>query len=352
MNERPSKPLLATLNGIRQPTPPIWLMRQAGRHLPEYRALRSRTSDFLKFCLDPRLAAIATLQPVQRYGLDAAIVFSDILIVPYGLGVGLAFKEGKGPVLEALHDHSPIPALDEGAFQTRVAPIYETVSGSAQSLPEGVTLIGFAGSPWTVATYMIEGGKSEGFPKARAWARLQPERMAALFAVLEQATVLYLDHQIKNGAECYQLFDSWAGALEHDFELFSRWIIEPNARILAKLKSLHPTIPAIAFPRGAGAHYQSFVREVRPEGLALDTQTDPALARTLSRHAVLQGNLDPEHLLSGGERMRNATINILDHLAQNPFIFNLGHGILPQTDPRHVTDLIKTVREYHGPATV
>lgn len=348
---RATKPLIAALSGTRQDTPPIWLMRQAGRYLPEYRAIRGQVRDFLELCRTPSLATEVTLQPIRRYALDASIVFSDILMVPLGLGQDLAFREGEGPVLKALEEKDSLAGLNEVGFHDRVGAIYETLGRVARELPDRVALIGFAGAPWTVATYMIEGGKSVDFARARRWARDEPERMAALFALLERSTITYLDHQIRAGAEVYQLFDSWAGALADDAALFERWVIQPNARIVAALKLLHPTVPAIAFPREAKGRYGDFARAVGAAGLGLDTNVDLAMAEaTLAPLATLQGNLDPLLLVEGGAVMEERIRLILRHLAKGPFIFNLGHGVVPQTNPAHVDALIAAVRRA-GPAT-
>lgn len=334
-----TKPLLAALKGTPQARPPIWLMRQAGRYLPEYRALRSAAGGFLDLCMDPEKAAEVTLQPVHRFGMDAAILFSDILIVPHALGQRLAFKEGEGPVL----DTADLSRLADGLIQDRVAPIYETVRRVKAGLPEGAALIGFAGSPWTVASYMVEGGGSRDYAAAKTMFFRDPVRFQALIDRIVAATIEYLSGQIVAGAEAVQLFDSWAGALaEPDFE---RWSIAPNAAIIAAIKARHPEIPVIAFPRGAGLLYPRFAETVGADAIGLDTAVPVEWARdTLQRRFCVQGNLDPLALAAGGDALRKEAGRILAALSDGPFVFNLGHGILPHTPPEHVAELVALVK--------
>jgi uroporphyrinogen decarboxylase len=336
------KPLLRALAGQTLARPPVWLMRQAGRYLPEYRALRAQAGGFLDLCLNPALAAEVTLQPVRRFGMDGAILFSDILIVPYGLTQPVGFKEGEGPVLEPIRTAAELARLQPAGFAARVAPVMETVRQVRAALPPGVTLIGFAGAPWTVATYMIEGGSSREFARAKRWLYGDPAGFAALIDLLVATTVEYLCLQIEAGAEAVQLFDSWAGALAPP--AFARWVAQPNAAIIAAVKARHPDIPVILFPRGAGANYAS-VTGLGAAALGLDTSVPLEWARAqLQPHATLQGNLDPQVLVTGGAALADEIARIRAALGGGPFIFNLGHGIVPETPPEHVAELVRLVR--------
>jgi uroporphyrinogen decarboxylase len=344
-----TKPLLRVLRGESVTPPPIWLMRQAGRYLPEYRELRQRVPGFLDLCFNPALAAEATLQPIRRYALDAAILFSDILVVAYGLGRPVSFREGEGPVLDPLRSAAELSALLLDGFDQRVAPVYETVRRVATVLSSSTTLIGFAGAPWTVATYMVEGGTSRDFATVRRWALGAPESFAELIDRVTEATIRYLAAQIDAGAEVVQLFDSWAGVLpEHAFR---RWVIEPTRRIVAALKETAPTVPVIGFPRGAGLMYRAYFAETGVSALGLDTMVPLAIARkALQPMGPLQGNLDPLLVVIGGEAMEKAAQDVLQALRDGPFIFNLGHGLVPETPPEHVGALVELVRR--TPATV
>ena len=338
-----SKPLLRALSGENLPIPPIWLMRQAGRYLPEYQALRRRAGDFLGFCLAPELAAEATLQPVERFGLDGAILFSDILVVPYGLGQKIAFRDGEGPALDRIAERRDIERLSLEAFGERTRPVGETVRQVRRSLPEAVALIGFAGAPWTVATYMVEGGTSRDFALTKRWAFSEPKGFGMLIDRLVEATVEYLSMQVEAGAEVLQLFDSWAGVLpEAAFRLL---VIEPTRRIVAAVKERHPLVPIIGFPRGAGVLYDAYGRETGVDALSLDPTVPLAWAREqLQSRLPVQGNLDPLLLAIGGSAMAEATRAIRAGLGAGPFVFNLGHGILPETPPEHVSALVGLVR--------
>jgi uroporphyrinogen decarboxylase len=338
-----TKPLLQALGGLAVAPPPIWLMRQAGRYLPEYRQLRRRVPNFLELCLTPELAAEATLQPLRRYALDAAILFSDILIVPHALGQSVRFREGEGPVLGPIRSPAEAERLSLVGFAERVAPVFQTVERVASLVPQESTLIGFAGAPWTVATYMVEGGVSRDFAKVKAWATNDAAGFGALIDLLIEATVRYLEGQVAAGAEVVQLFDSWAGVL--DEMAFRRWVIEPTRRIVAALREHHPGLPIIGFPRGAGLMYRSYFLETDVTALGLDTTVPPGIARkTLQSIGPVQGNLDPLLLVAGGEAMAAAVDAILDAFAGGPFIFNLGHGIVPETPPEHVARLVELVR--------
>lgn len=337
------KNFLAALNGQVLATPPVWLMRQAGRYLPEYRALRQKARNFVEFCLTPELAIEATLQPIRRFGFDAAILFSDILIVPHALGQSVAFREGEGPVLEPIRDTGGLVGLSINRVAEVTEPVMETVRGVRRALPEQTALIGFAGSPWTVATYMVEGAASKDYANTKLWSYRDVMGFQRLIDLLVEATILYLDAQIRAGAEAIQLFDSWAGVLsEGDF---ARWVIAPNKSIIAGLKQRHPNVPIIAFPRGAGLYYERFAEMVGADALGLDTTVpvDWAKQRLQTRWAV-QGNLDPVILCAGGALLDGEIARIRAALAGGPFIFNLGHGILPSTPPDNVARLIDILR--------
>jgi len=345
--ERAGKPLLRACFGETLTVPPIWLMRQAGRYLPEYRALRQEAAGFLELCFTPELAAEATLQPVRRYGFDGAILFSDILVVAHGLGQSVGFRDGEGPVLEPIRSPADIRQLSLAGFRGRVAPVYATVERVAGLLPAATTLIGFAGAPWTVASYMVEGGTSRDFAAVKGWAFSDADGFAELIERLIEATIEYLLGQIAAGAEVVQLFDSWAGVLPE--REFRRWVIEPTRRIVAALAAQHPRVPVIGFPRAAGLMYRAYLAETGVAVLGLDPTVPAAIARkTLQPSRTVQGNLDPLLLVAGGVAMETAVAEILAALSHGPFIFNLGHGIVPQTPPEHVAHLVALVRRAHG----
>jgi uroporphyrinogen decarboxylase len=337
------KKLLEALAGQTHDQPPVWLMRQAGRYLPEYRALRARTGGFLELCLTPALAAEVTLQPIRRFAMDGAILFSDILVVPHGLGQAVSFREGEGPVLERLESAADLARLSRAGLLERVAPIAETVRKVRAELPDGVALIGFAGSPWTVASYMIEGGSTRDFARSKTWLYRDPPGFAALIELLVEATLDYLGLQIEAGAEAIQLFDSWAGVLAEP--AFKHWVVAPNARIVERLKARYPGVPVIVFPRGAGIGYRTLGKAIAADGIGLDTTVPVGWARTnLQKRHALQGNLDPLALLAGGRALAGEVRRIRRALGKGPFIFNLGHGVLPETPPEHVAELVRLVR--------
>jgi uroporphyrinogen decarboxylase len=339
----PDKSLLRALAGEKLAVPPIWLMRQAGRYLREYRALRETAPNFLSFCLTPELATEATLQPIRRFGFDAAIVFSDILVVPHALGQRVEFREGEGPVLAAIRDEQALRLLEPDHVAERTAPVRETLRQVRRALPEAVALIGFAGAPWTVATYMVEGGTSRSFARTKAWSLEEPASFARLIDCLVSATSTHLIGQIEAGAEALQLFDSWAGVLPEPE--FRRWAIEPTRRIVQAVKRRHPSVPIIGFPRGAGALYEAYAAETGVDAVSLDWQITLDWARErLQSRCPVQGNLDPQLLLAGGAAMADATGAILAAFRDGPFVFNLGHGILPETPPEHVAMLVELVR--------
>ncbi len=338
-----SKPVLRVLAGDAVWPPPVWLMRQAGRYLPEYRATRAKAGDFISLCTTPPLAAEVTLQPIRRYGLDAAILFSDILMIPWALGQGLAFREGEGPVLPPVRDAGALAKLDLGRVADAVAPILETVERTRGELPPGTAMIGFAGSPFTVACYMVEGGGSKDFAHIRHMAYAQPELMAAMMELLVEASVIYLSAQAKAGAEVLMLFDSWSGVLSP--ALFRRLVIAPTAKIVARLNAMHPGLPIIGFPRLAGVLVGAYAAETGVNAVALDTGADLRLASALVPPAIAtQGNLDPAALVAGGEALQSEAAQTLEAVRGRPHIFNLGHGIVPQTPPEHVARLLQQIR--------
>ena len=315
-------------------------MRQAGRYLPEYRRIRANARDFVELCLTPSLAAELTLQPVRRYGMDGAILFSDILMVPHALGQKLAFREGEGPVLEPVEDRAGMARLQLSGVVSRLEPVLETVERVKAALDPQTALIGFAGSPWTVATYMVEGGGSRDFRRVKGWAYRDPNSFGALIELLTDATIAFLGGQIAAGAEVVQLFDSWAGALPEP--AFERWVIAPTRRIVAALKSRFPDCPVIGFPRSAGLLYQRYAAGTGVDAVAIDTALPLGYAReTLQPRVTVQGNLDPVLLLVGGAPLEAAVIELCRTFAEGPFIFNLGHGVLPETPPENVELIAK-----------
>lgn len=341
-----SKPLLAALRGETHMPPPVWLMRQAGRYLPEYRALREKAGGFLAMCLDPSVASEITLQPVRRFDVDAAILFADILIVPWAMGQDLDFQEGVGPVLTPIRDRSSLEALQPDRVLERAQPVFRTVSTVAHALADDKTLIGFGGAPWTVAAYMIDGrGGGGSFPVAEAMAGSDDEILLGVTERLVEATTDYLLAQVVAGAEAIQLFDSWAGLLPQDRRM--RWSIEPLARIVERLRDEVPDVPVILFPRGVGNDALRYAETIEPDAIGLDQNADLDWARDIlqSRWAV-QGNLDPALLVEGGVSMISQIDRIMHTLSEGPFVFNLGHGVVPETPPDHVARLIGRVREW------
>jgi uroporphyrinogen decarboxylase len=334
-----NKPLLRALAGEILDRPPWWLMRQAGRYLPEYREARAKAGDFITLCLTSELAAEVTLQPVRRFGMDAAILFSDILLVPRALGQRLTF-ENDGPKLEPVSDIASLGAGDKAMLD----PVGEAVRRVHAQLPSETALIGFAGAPWTVATYMVEGGTSRDFHRVKAWAYRDPAGFAALIERIEAATLDFLGLQIEAGVEVVQLFDSWAGAVS-PLE-FERWVIAPTKRLVAALKKRFPQVPIIGFPRGAGLLYERYAAETGVDAVSLDTSVPAQSARDrLHLRGAVQGNLDPVLLLVGGDAMRRAAVELRKTLGSGPYIFNLGHGILPDTSPEHVAELARVLAE-------
>lgn len=337
------KSLLRVFKGEAVIPPPIWLMRQAGRHLTEYRNLRAEVKNFLSFCYSPDLAVEATLQPIHRYGFDAAILFSDILVIPDALGQEVSFVEGIGPRLNPIETVKDIENLSTTNLHKTLLPIYETITRLTNKLPSETALIGFAGAPWTVATYMIEGGSSRDFRKIKSWTYNEPEKLQLLIDCLIDATSSYLSLQADQGVEVLQIFDSWAGVLPA--RQFEKWVVEPFQKIVAIVKDKHPQVPIIGFPRGAGLQYINFATETGVDAVGIDSTVPISwAAKNIQPHCVVQGNLDNLALLAGGIQMKEEVVEILECLGHGPFIFNLGHGILPETPVTHVQDLVALVR--------
>ena len=342
--QKTDKLLLRCLNGETLNPPPIWLMRQAGRYLPEYMGIRSSVTNFLDLCYNSDLATEITLQPIRRFGFDAAIIFSDILVLPDALGQKVDFKSGIGPVLKPIRSRSQIGELRKVCEEEILKPVYESISKVAASLGPGVALIGFAGAPWTVATYMVEGGSSKGFNYVKNWAISDPEGFGELIKKLIESTTVHLTKQIEAGAEVIQIFDSWAGILSpSEFQL---WCVEPVAEVVRSIKVDYPEIPIIGFPKGAGLSYEGYAEKTGVDCVSVDYTVSPAwMGKTLQRKTVVQGNLDPHILQVGGSVMINEVSKIKKSLENGPFIFNLGHGILPDTPPKNVSHLIELVRD-------
>jgi len=341
------KPLLRALGGEAVWPPPLWLMRQAGRYLPEYREVRAQAGDFVTLCTTPELAAEVTLQPIRRYGFDAAILFSDILMLPWAMGQPLRFEEGEGPVLEPVRDAEALAALEPEAVVDHTAPIMETVRlvrAALDAHAPRVTLIGFAGSPFTVACYMVDGQGGGAFPETRGLAHADPALFGRLIRSLTEATADYLIAQAEAGAEALMLFDSWAGVLPPS--QFRRWVIEPTAALVRLLrKRLPPAFPIIGFPRLAGPMLAEYAARTNVQALGMDTSMDPRwAAAAVAADQALQGNLDPLALVAGGVALEAETRSILGAMRGRPFVFNLGHGIEKTTPPEHVTALVRTVR--------
>ncbi|MGQ0664928.1 MAG: uroporphyrinogen decarboxylase [Pseudomonadota bacterium] len=342
-----AKSLVRALHGETQARPTFWFMRQAGRYLPEYRATRGKARDFISLCLTPELAAEITLQPVRRFAMDAAILFSDILMIPYGLGQKLEFRDNEGPILEPVGDGAAIQRLEASVsgLMDRLAPVVETTRLVAARLPLDTALIGFAGAPWTVATYMVEGCSSRDFAIVRRLAYSDPATFERLIEVLIEATARYLDAQIAAGAEAIQLFDTWAGVLP-DGE-FRRWCVEPVRALVTRVSKDHPAVPIIGFPRGAGFQYREFGVLTGVDALSLDP-TVPVewAAAVLQPRMPVQGNLDPLVLAVGGRPLEQEATRILAALGKGPFVFNLGHGIRPETPPENVAHLCEIIRKW------
>jgi uroporphyrinogen decarboxylase len=336
--------LVALFRGVLTDPPPIWLMRQAGRYLPEYREVRAKAGSFLDLCYNPALAAEVTLQPIRRYGFDAAILFADILLVPDALGQSVRFAEGEGPLLDPITSAADLKRLQPGATRPKYALVAETVARLRQDMPKETALIGFCGAPWTVATYMVEGRGSKDQAGARLWAYRDRDGFQKLIDILVETSITYLGEQVKAGADVLQIFDTWAGVLPDDE--FDRWVVEPTQRIVAGVKAAHPGVPIIGFPRGASGSALWYVSETGVDGIGCDTAMPPyMMAEAFDEEpVVVQGNLDPLLLVAGGEPLEERTHEILERMAGKRFIFNLGHGIVPETPPENVARLVEIVR--------
>ena len=340
-----TKKILRALAGETLPTPPIWMMRQAGRYLPEYRATRAQAGDFLSLCYNSELAAEVTLQPIRRYGFDAAILFADILLLPQALGADLWFVTGEGPRLSTIQTQADFDKLkSRDDIHETLNPVYETVRILSRELPKETTLIGFAGMPWTVATYMIAGKGTPDQGPAHALKDENPELFDQVMERLVEGTIDYLSMQIEAGAEVVKLFDSWAGSLKGaDFD---KYALDPAKRIISALKAKHPSIPVIAFPRQAGPRYEGFAKATGADCVALDDSAEPTWAAAhVQKDGCVQGNLASRHMVTGGDDLVRETRAIVDAFANGPHIFNLGHGITPDADPENVQLMIDTVRE-------
>ncbi|MER8694996.1 uroporphyrinogen decarboxylase [Mesorhizobium opportunistum] len=333
--------MLDVLKGKAIFPPPLWMMRQAGRYLPEYRETRRRAGSFLDLCYDPDLAVEVTLQPIERFGFDASILFSDILVVPHALGRDVRFEEGRGPLLTPI-SAAEILALESDVFHVNLEPVYETVRRLRARLPDETTLIGFCGAPWTVATYMIAGHGTPDQAPARLFAYRKPVAFKQLLKVLADHSAAYLIRQIQAGADVVQIFDSWSGVL--DDASFEQFCVEPVAEIVRQVRAVHPDVPVIGFPKGAGARYQSYREKTGVTGLGIDWTVPLSAAKDLQRSGAVQGNLDPLRLVAGGKALSDGVEAILKALGDGPLIFNLGHGITPETPVAHVEAMVKLVR--------
>jgi uroporphyrinogen decarboxylase len=344
---QPQKPLLEVLSGRRQPVPPIWMMRQAGRYLPEYRKLRAKAGGFLDLCFTPEYAAEVTLQPIRRFNFDAAIIFSDILVVPYALGREVRFETGEGPRLDPLDTPEKVETLAPHADFGKLEPVYEALRRVRRELDAKIALIGFCGAPWTVATYMVAGQGTPDQAPARMMAYRHPDAFAKIIDVLIENSVQYLLGQLTAGADVLQIFDTWAGVLPP--REFERWSIEPTRRIVEGVRKKVPGTKIIGFPRGAGALLPAYVGATGVDAVSIDWAAEPSLIRERVQNRVaIQGNLDPLALIAGGAALDSAVDDVLANYAKGRLIFNLGHGIQPETPIAHVEQMLKRVRAYRG----
>ena len=336
------KPILEVLSGKVPSRRPVWLMRQAGRYLPEYRELRSKAENFLNLCLTPTWATEITLQPIRRFDFDAAILFADILLIPMALGRGLEFREGEGPVLQTVENEKDLSTLFYD--DKKLLPVYETLDRVKGALPKHTTLIGFCGAPWTVACYMIDGNSKNDFAKAKEWVKHKPQLLDKLIDTLIDASEIYLSKQIEAGAEALQLFDSWSGLLVADD--FRRFVIKPTQQLVKRMKARYPHIPILGFPREAGENYAPYIRETGVDAVSIDQQVNLDFAkRELQIIKPLQGNLDPDLLVKGGADMKTGLEKIMTTFGMK-HIVNLGHGVVPQTPTEHVAELVKFIRDF------
>lgn len=343
MPQSATKPFIDVLSGQRQAVPPMWMMRQAGRYLPEYREVRAKAGGFLDLCFNPELAAEVTLQPIRRFGFDAAIIFSDILVIPYALGRSVRFEVGEGPRLEPLDDPAKVATLAPRADFGKLEPVFEALKIVRGALDPKTALIGFCGAPWTVATYMVAGHGTPDQAPARMMAYRHPEAFAKIIDVLVENSIDYLLAQLAAGANALQIFDTWAGVLPP--AEFARWSTEPTRRIVEGVRTKVPDAKIIGFPRGAGAQLPGYVEATDVNAVSIDWTAEPAFIRERVQGKVaVQGNLDPLALITGGAALDRAVDNVLANFAQGRFIFNLGHGIQPETPIAHVEQMIKRVR--------
>jgi len=333
--------MLDALKGEAVSPPPLWMMRQAGRYLPEYRETRRRAGSFLDLCYDPDFAVEVTLQPIERFGFDAAILFSDILVVPHALGRDLRFEEGRGPLMSPI-TVAGIASLETEKFHVNLEPVYETVRRLRAALPEETTLLGFCGAPWTVATYMIAGHGTPDQAPARLFAYREAQAFRALLDLLADQSAAYLVRQIESGADAVQIFDSWAGV--RDEACFETFCVAPVARIVRQVRAQYPHVPIIGFPKGAGALYANYRQSTGVDALGLDWTVPLASAREFQKAGAVQGNLDPLRLVAGGQALTEGVDAILKGLGGGPLVFNLGHGILPETPVAHVEEMVRQVR--------
>lgn len=342
-----TKPFMDVLSGRRQPVPPVWMMRQAGRYLPEYRAVREKAGGFLDLCFNPEFAAEVTLQPIRRFGFDAAIIFSDILVIPYALGRAVRFEVGEGPRLDPLDTPDKIATLASAADFTKLEPVYEALRRVRQTLDSKIALIGFCGAPWTVATYMVAGHGTPDQAPARMLAYRHPDAFAKIIDALVENSIQYLVGQLKAGADVLQIFDTWAGVLPP--REFERWSVAPTKRIVEGVRKLMPGAKIIGFPRGAGAMLPNYVEQTSVDGVSIDWAAEPSLVREqVQSRVAVQGNLDPLALIAGGAALDRAVDDVLENYAKGRLIFNLGHGIQPETPIAHVEQMLKRVRSYKG----
>src|SRR6185437_1272628 len=340
-------PLIEVLSGRRQRVPPIWMMRQAGRYLPEYRALRAKAGGFLDLCLTPDYAAEITLQPIRRFSFDAAIIFSDILVIPYALGRAVRFEAGEGPRLEPLDTPEQVATLAAQADFAKLEPVYEALRRVRRELDPQVALIGFCGAPWTVATYMVTGQGTPDQAPARMMAYRHPQAFAAIVDALVENSIQYLFGQLEAGADVLQIFDTWAGVLPP--REFERWSVEPTRRIVEGVRTKAPGAKIIGFPRGAGALLPAYVGSTGVDAVSIDWTAEPSLIRERVQNCVaVQGNLDPLALIAGGTALDRAVDDVLANYAGGRLVFNLGHGILPETPIAHVEQMLRRVRAYQG----
>jgi uroporphyrinogen decarboxylase len=341
------KPFLEVLSGHRQPVPPIWMMRQAGRYLPEYREVRAKAGGFLDLCFNPEFAAEVTLQPIRRFNFDAAIIFSDILVIPYALGRSVRFEAGEGPRLDPLDTPDKVGTLSSSGDFTRLEPVFEALRRVRRELDPKIALIGFCGAPWTVATYMVAGQGTPNQAPARIMAYRHPEAFARIIDTIVENSITYLLGQLAAGADVLQIFDTWAGVLPP--REFLRWSVEPTKRIVAGVRAKVPGAKIIGFPRGAGALLPGYIEATGVDAVSIDWAAEPSLIRQQVQNRVaVQGNLDPLALIAGGDALDRSIDDVLTNYASGRLIFNLGHGILPETPIAHVEQMVKRVRAYKG----